>query len=107
MRFFYGIHMTTLRQAAQAVVKRWTVACYVLEAEMSELRKALEAPEPDLYCSYIAVCEELVKRTEEREALMAAGKLTLKAMEELWKDPNPCWSDMQKAITALKSAGVE
>ena len=67
--------MTTLRQAAQAVVERWDEPLWRdLQATgncIAVLRTALEAPEqePDLYRSYIAVCEELVKRTEDRDAL--------------------------------------
>lgn len=69
--------MTTLRQAAQAVVDRWDAPAWsdlpTTGKHIAALRKALEATEqePDLYRSYIVVCEELVKRTVECDALMA------------------------------------
>ena len=103
--------MTTLRQAAQAALDKLNAGellCEVTAASI--LNEALEATEqePDLYQSYIAVCEELVKRTKERDALLAAGKLALDMCVEFSRAPMTQveYLGLLRTISALKKAGV-
>jgi len=134
--------MTTLRQAAQAVVERWDAPLWKDEPAtavyIAALRKALEAPEQEPV-AVITECEimgqqtateiegrwkflkvgdklyakpveapDIKALTQERDALMAAGKLAVAALNGYidWDGGNAPDKPAFEAITALKQAGV-